>query len=166
MCVPSSAAFTYFSKLVFSGGPYHDQIWAVRRAEMAVATFFAFGVTARDEVPDMVNTDDDHRLVTQPSGVLVSLSVEFCNAIGEVVVFSFFFKVWLWCGFLETSRLCAAGRHFGRTRTVPIGSFVCELVRRWVMYQLLNGLATRGQWAENVTSWINTPRWEFLLLRG
>lgn len=44
---------------------------------MAAATFLAFLATVWDGVPDIVNVDDCPRLVTQPSGVIVLLPVEF-----------------------------------------------------------------------------------------
>lgn len=85
---PDSAAFSYYSNLDFSGGYCHDMTWAAVKTKTAVATLFVFLATARDGSTDIVNFDDNSRLLRLPGGVLVPLSEEFCKATGEIVIFA------------------------------------------------------------------------------
>lgn len=72
----SSVFISHYSNNAISGGIFHDIVKDAVSVSMAMATLFAFLVTAREWVNIMVNTDDDLRLTTQPGGVPVSLPNE------------------------------------------------------------------------------------------
>lgn len=81
------AISSYYSKLAFSGGFYHDMLWAVVRWKIALATVFAFLATARGGLPNMVNIDDYRQVAMQTGGLLESLSICARRFIEEIVIF-------------------------------------------------------------------------------
>lgn len=64
------SVFAYYFNLVYSSGCHQDLPWAVVNPGIAVAIVFAFLAGAGNGVPDIVNIDDDPRLMMEFGGVL------------------------------------------------------------------------------------------------